>query len=104
MMETGDVYHNVDASAAAAAEDEAAAAAAASVLEDGAEGPEFSFLRYTRCHSAAFSCTCLCFTPYPFLHVRCSDLIAARRGHPQGNALPSPIVKARINLMSKKYA
>ncbi len=46
MMKTGDAYHNVDASAAAAAEDEAAAAAAASVLEDGAEGPEFSFLRY----------------------------------------------------------
>ena len=48
-MKTGDAYHNVDASAAAAAEDEAAAAAAAaaaSVLEDGAEGPEFSFLRY----------------------------------------------------------
>jgi hypothetical protein len=58
MMKTGDVYHNVDASAAAAAEDEAAAAAAASVLEDGAEGPEFSFLRYTCCHSVSFSCTC----------------------------------------------
>ena len=26
-----------------------------------------------------------------------SDLIAARRGHPQGNALPAPIVKVQIN-------
>ncbi len=105
MMKAGDAHHNADASAAAAAEDEAAAAAAASVLEDAAEGPEFSFLRYTCCHSAVCYCTCSLYKPLSFL-IFCSDLIAARRGHPQGDALPSPIVKARINptFMQRKKA